>query len=168
MATINFEKNKKEALKNLVWDKRKSVVQGSFIVNGKPIDDDTSLALEYINLYSSFIYDQGESFPTLKYDRFRTFFLDLREALETHIEQGQYDTETLKKIMVHLNLELGTDVNFTDTFQSMMLEGSLEKDYSDYQENFTFDYLYQQYGRGRKESLYNYLDDINPTRGGKR
>lgn len=168
MATINFEKNKKEALKNLVWDKRKSVVQGSFIVNGKPIDDDTSLALEYINLYSSFIYDQGESFPTLKYDRFRTFFLDLREALETHIGQGQYDTETLKKIMVHLNLELGTDVNFTDTFQSMMLEGSLEKDYSDYQENFTFDYLYQQYGRGRKESLYNYLDDINPTRGGKR
>lgn len=168
MSSVNFEKNKKEALENLVWDKRRSVVQGSFIVNGKPIDDDTSLALEYINLYSAFTYDIGESFPTLKYDRFRTFFLDLREVLEDHIEEGQYDTETLKRVMVHLNLELGTDINFGDTFQNMLLEGRLERDYSDYQDNFTFDYLYQQYGRGRTESSYDYLDNINPTRGGKR
>lgn len=154
MPSVNFEKNKKEALKNLVWDKRRSVVQGSFIVNGKPMDDDTSLAVEYINLYEAFTYDIGESFPVLKYDRFRTLFLDLREALDTHIEGGQYDSEALKRVMVHLNLELGTDVNFTSTFQTMLLEDALQQDYSDLQENFTFDHLYQQYSHGKKESSY--------------
>ena len=35
MPSLNFAQNKKAALENLVWDKRKSVVQGSFIVNGR-------------------------------------------------------------------------------------------------------------------------------------
>ena len=135
MPTVNFEKNKKEALENLVWDKRKSITQGSFIVNGKNIDDDTSLAVEYINLYEAFTYDIGESFPVLKYDRFKTLFLDLREALDAHIETGEYSSETLKRIMVHLNLELGTDINFTSTFQTMLLEDMLQQDYSDLHNN---------------------------------
>ena len=176
MPSVNFEKNKKEALKNLVWDKRRSVVQGSFIVSGKPMDDDTSLAVEYINLYEAFTYDIGESFPVLKYDRFRTLFLDLREALDTHIEEGQYDSETLKRVMVHLNLELGTDINFTSTFQTMLLEDALQQDYSDLQENFTFDNLYQRYSHNKKASNYlnrqavgeetspDYLDNQEPPK----
>ncbi len=158
MASVKFEKNKKEALENLVWDKRKSVVQGSFIVNGKPIDTDTSLSLEYVNLYSTFTYDIGETFPLQKYDRFRTVFLDLRDALESHIEEGQYDAETLKRVMVHLNLELGTDINFTDTLQTMLLEDMLDKDYSDMKEQFTFDNLYQHYTKTPKKGNQNFAN----------
>lgn len=158
MPSLNFEQNKKEALENLVWDKRKSVVQGSFIVNGRSMDEDTSLAVEYINLYEAFTYDIGETYPVLKYDLFRTLFLGLRDALDAHIEEGKYDAETLKRVMVHLNLELGIDINFTDTLQTMLLEDMLDKDYSDMKEQFTFDNLYQHYTKTPKKGNQNFAN----------
>lgn len=145
MATVNFEKNKKEALKNLISDKTDNRRHINTIINDKSIDTNTNLSLEYITLYGAFVYDVGESFPVVKYDRFRNMFLDLREALELHMETKEYDKKTLKRIMVHLGLELGTDIRFTDELQQMLSENLLEKDYSDLQENFTFETLYEQY-----------------------
>ena len=59
MSSLTFERNKQEALKNLIQDKRKSAVQGDFNVNGQELDTDTQLSLEYINLYNAFINDFG-------------------------------------------------------------------------------------------------------------
>lgn len=152
MSSVTFEQNKKEALENLNQDKRKSSVHESDIVNGKSIDIDTRLSLEYVNLYSAFTYDVGEKFSLPKYDCFRTLFLDLREALESHLETGTYDTETLKRIMVHLNLELGTDISFTDTLQNMLLKNMLDKDYLDMKDQFTFHNLYENYSKISKKT----------------
>lgn len=150
MATVNFEKNKKEALKNLISDKTDNRRHINTIINGKSIDTNTNLSLEYITLYGAFVYDIGESFPVLKYDRFRTMFSDLREALELHMETKEYDKKALKRIMVHLSLELGTDIRFTDEFQQMLSENLLENDYSDLQEDFTFENLYHHYAPKEK------------------
>ena len=146
MASINFEKNKKEALKNIINDKNKSNAHIN-VINSHLIDKDTNLSLEYISLYSAFVYDEGESFPIIKYDCFRTMFLELRNALDLHIEDGEYDTETLERIMTHLSLELGTDIRFPETFQQMLSENMLNRDYSDLKEKFTFENLYQQYNK---------------------
>lgn len=146
MASINFEKNKKEALKNIINDKNKSNAHIN-VINSHLIDKDTNLSLEYISLYSAFVYDEGESFPIIKYDCFRTIFLELRNALDLHIEDGEYDTETLERIMTHLSLELGTDIRFPETFQQMLSENMLNQDYSDLKEKFTFENLYQQYNK---------------------
>lgn len=146
MASINFEKNKKEALKNIINDKNKSNAHIN-VINSHLIDKDTDLSLEYISLYSDFVYDEGESFPIIKYDCFRTMFLELRNALDLHIEDGEYDTETLERIMTHLSLELGTDIRFPETFQQMLSENMLNQDYSDLKEKFTFENLYQQYNK---------------------
>lgn len=146
MASINFEKNKKEALKNIINDKNKSNAHIN-VINSHLIDKDTNLSLEYISLYSDFVYDEGESFPIIKYDCFRTMFLELRNALDLHIEDGEYDTETLERIMTHLSLELGTDIRFPETFQQMLSENMLNRDYSDLKEKFTFENLYQQYNK---------------------
>ena len=59
MASINFEKNKKEALKNIINDKNKSNAHIN-VINSHLIDKDTNLSLEYISLYSDFVYDEGE------------------------------------------------------------------------------------------------------------
>ena len=146
MTSLNFEQNKKEAIENLTLDKRKKIM-----VNENNMGDDKNLALEYINLYSAFVYDIGESFPISKFDCFRALFLDLREAIESHMQEGEYDSETLKRIMVHLNLELGTDVNFIVTFKNMLLENTIQKGYSELQEDFTFNNLYQQYNLSNKK-----------------
>lgn len=146
MASINFEKNKKEALKNIINDKNKSNAHIN-VINSHLIDKDTNLSLEYISLYSAFVYDEGEGFPIIKYDCFRTMFLELRNALDLHIEDGEYDTETLERIMTHLSLELGTDIRFPETFQQMLSENMLNRDYSDLKEKFTFENLYQQYNK---------------------
>ena len=158
MSSLTFERNKQEALKNLIQDKRKSAVQGDFNVNGQELDTDTQLSLEYINLYNAFINDFGENFPALKYDKFRTFFLDLRDAIEAHIETGEYDAEVLKQIMVHLNLELGTDVNFSSTFEKMLKEDSFQPSYSELKDRFTFECLYSQYNTTTKTESQGYYE----------
>lgn len=160
MATVNFEKNKKEALKNLIVDKEQNKKHINTIINGKNFNSNTQLSLEYINLYSAFTYDIGESFPLQKYDRFRTMFSDLREALELHMETTEYDKKALKRIMVNLSLELGTDIRFTDEFQQMLSENLLEKDYSDLQEDFTFENLYHQYAPKEKTKKIDFNSAI--------
>lgn len=143
MPTVTFEKNKKEALANLI-----SVNTGTHItpsINKSNLWTETNLSITYISLYTAFVHDVGESFPSLKYKCFRIMFEELREALELYAETKEYDSRTLKRIMVHLNLELGTDVRFIDEFQQMLSENLLEKDYSDLQEDFTFEKLYNHY-----------------------
>lgn len=160
MTTINFEKNKKEALKNLVCDKKQSDTHTNTIINGKNLNTNANLSLEYINLYGIFVYDVGESFPIVKYDKFKAMFSDLREALELYMETKEYNKKALKRIMVHLGLELGTDIRFTDEFQQMLSENLLEKDYSDLQENFTFENLYHQYAPKRKPNKRSFTSAI--------
>lgn len=172
MPTLTFEKNKQEALANQISANNKGT-HITPIIDKSDLWVETNLVIAYISLYSAFVYDVGEHFPPLKYDCFRRMFEELKEALELYAETKEYDSRILERVMVHLNLELGTDVIFTDEFQQMLSENLLEKDYSDLQEDFTFRKLYEAYTpkdntKGKKDDLEivaNLYREITPHTG---
>lgn len=106
----------------------------NFIVNGKKLNPEAQLFREYDRILLNFTYLSGQEFDFVKYNSFRNII----DSLSSSLKSGSYDYETVKKVMVHLDLELGVEVYFVSSL-SKIIENGLEniKDYSQFE---VFDY----------------------------
>lgn len=136
----NFYKNLKDAIESKSDDPFIEEFE-NFLVDGKELSPEAQLIKEKSRISLAFTHFEGQTFDFTKHNSFRI----LLEDISNSISSGTYDYETLKKIMVHLDLELGIEVMFTASLYKM-LERGIEniKDYEHF-ENFNYQNLYNEY-----------------------
>ncbi len=152
MSQINkdnyFYKNLLDAVDNMDNDPEMEEYE-NFMVNGKELNSEAQLFREYDRILLNFTHLKGQEFDFVKHNSFR----NLIEAISTSLKTGSYDYETIKKVMVHIDLELGVDVYFVASL-SKMIENGLEnvKDYYQF-ENFNYETLTSHYYKGYNKRL---------------
>ena len=115
----------------------------SFSINGEKLEIPAQLTREKIKILGEFTFGEGENFDFIKYNDFRHCIDKFSSAVD---ECEYYESEVLKKIAVYLELELGINISFTDTFSRMLANNELTEDYEQMKDkNFSFENLYQKY-----------------------
>ena len=118
-----------------------------FVINGKPLTEKKQISLEYDKLKDVFIHEYLTRWDLVKLNTFRAILNDLSSSLD----KREIDFETLKKIIVHLDLEFGTEIHFTDTFVNMFYDEELNENYEDKTSELTLKFLCDKYKKdGRK------------------
>lgn len=134
----NFYKNIKDTLKVVAKD---SNDDDNFIVKGELLNEEAQLIREKNRILYNFSRLDGQSFDFVKYNDFRCVIDKLSDSIDNY--EGDYDV--MKKVIVHMDLELGVEVFFTGTFLSMVKDGV--DNICDYNKmkKFTFEELYKCY-----------------------
>jgi len=146
MSYINnnrFYKNLEDAIESMSEDVELEEYE-NFLIDGKELSPEAQLIREKNRILLAFTHLEGQSFDFAKHNSFRV----LLEDISNSISSQNYNYETLKKIMVHLDLELGIEVMFTASLYKM-LEHGIEniRDYENF-ENFNYQNLYNEYNKG--------------------
>ena len=119
---------------------------------GKKLLPEVQLVNEYLKLSSVFTFVVGEEYDFEKYNAFRVMLKDLHEAIDSlYSNLINIDVKTIQKIIVHLDLELGTDITYYAIFLEMLENNELDEDYNEMGLNFTFDYLSRKYSDNSKK-----------------
>ena len=121
----------------------------NFLINGKELLPEAQLIREQNRILLNFTHLQGQTFDFIKHNSFRILLDDISESILSQ----SYDFDILKKILVHLDLELGIEVMFTSTL-SQMIENGLDKvkDYSQF-DKFDYHTLIRHYNDGYNKKL---------------
>ena len=135
MSDINnssFFNNLRDAIENLPDDALEAE-RRNFIINGQELNPLAQLVYEFNKIKIYYTDLQGESFVFSKRDDFKRVL----ERLEYEIYSDSVDYETIKNIIVHLDLELGIEVYFVTSLRKML---DNQVDLFDYDPSYTFDY----------------------------
>lgn len=137
-----FYKNLEDAIESMSEDVELEEYE-NFLIDGKELSPEAQLIREKNRILLAFTHLEGQSFDFAKHNSFRV----LLEDISNSISSQNYNYETLKKIMVHLDLELGIEVMFTASLYKM-LEYGIEniRDYENF-ENFNYQNLYNEYNK---------------------
>lgn len=141
-----FYKNLNDAVETLGPDVETDEYE-NFLINGKELLPEAQLIREKNRILLNFTHLQGQTFDFIKHNSFRILLDDISES----ILNQSYDFDILKKILVHLDLELGIEVMFTSTLLKM-IENGLDKvkDYSQF-DKFDYNTLTSHYNDGYKK-----------------
>lgn len=139
----SFYKNLENAIESMSEDVELEEYE-NFLIDGKELSPEAQLIREKNRILLAFTHLEGQSFDFVKHNSFRV----LLEDISNSISNQNYDYETLKKIIVHLDLELGIEVMFTASLYHMLEHraGNI-KDYENF-EKFNYQNLYNEYNKG--------------------
>ena len=118
------------------------------MVNGQELSPEAQIIREKNRLLLNFTHLSGQSFDFVKHNHFRLLLDEMSEK----IDSGDYDIDVLKKIIVHMDLELGIEVMFVSAFLELVKSGVDNlKDYSKYKV-FNYYNLYNEYDKADKKT----------------
>ena len=144
----SFYQNVKETLETIEEDYQKEEYE-NFLVNGQELSPEAQIIREKNRLLLNFTHLSGQSFDFVKHNHFRLLLDEISEK----IDSGDYDIDILKKIIVHMDLELGIEVMFVSTFLDMLKPGIDNlMDYSKHKD-FNYDNLYAEYDKEYKKII---------------
>lgn len=143
-----FYYNFKQAISNLDEQPEYGEYK-NFLVNGESLNFEGQLLREKNRILLDFIHFSGLEFNFVKYNSFKKTI----DQLSNVIDSQEYDYETIKCVIVHLDLELGIDPMFSTTASWMAKKGIKNiKDYSKFDE-FNFENLYNEYSNDFNKRL---------------
>ena len=138
-----FYENLKDTMESLSSDPFMEEYE-NFLVNGEELNIEAQLMREKSRILLNFSHLKGQEFDFVKYNDFRKLINILSDTIDNY----RCDVDTLKKIIVHIDLELGIEVFFTGAFAEMVEVGIEEITSYEHTENFSFETLYQKYNKG--------------------
>lgn len=138
-----FYKNLKDTLESLNSNPFMEEYE-NFLVNGEELNVEAQLMREKSRIIINFSHLKGQELEFVKYNDFRKLINILSETIDDY----RCDVNTLKKIIVHMDLELGIEVFFTGAFAEMVEVGIEEITSYEHTENFSFETLYKKYNKG--------------------
>lgn len=127
-----FFNNLRDAIENLPDDVEEAE-RRNFIISGQELNPLAQLVYEFNKIKLYYTDLQGETFPFSKRDDFKRVL----ERLEYEISSDSVDYETTKKMIVHLDLELGIEVYFVTSLRKML---DNQIDLFDYDPAYSLDY----------------------------
>ncbi len=120
-----------------------------FIVNGKELNDEAKLFYEKNRILLYFTHLNKENMDFMKYNAFRKII----DELSSNVDNITTDYETLRKIMVHIELELGMNVLFSSTLVDILDRGLENILCYEKANNLTYDKLYEYYRNNHNKRL---------------
>lgn len=136
----------------------------SFCINGKHLMPKEQVITEYSKIKATFAFDTD--FEYEKYTKFNALIKKLGALVASYDKLTIEQKEILKKVIVYLDLELGTKVSFCKTFIDMKKNRELLINYEMLNElgKFDLDTLFSFYGRSvKKEKHTNFKENIKKT-----
>lgn len=113
----------------------------NFIINGEELNNEAKLIYEKNRIILYFTHINKENMDFIKYNVFRKII----DKLSSNVDGMTTDYEILKKIMVHIELELGMNILFSSTLVEI-LDSGLENIICYENENdLTYEKLYEYY-----------------------
>lgn len=113
----------------------------NFIINGEELNNEAKLIYEKNRIILYFTHINKENMDFIKYNAFRKII----DKLSSNVDGMTTDYEILKKIMVHIELELGMNILFSSTLVEI-LDSGLENIICYENENdLTYEKLYEYY-----------------------
>lgn len=120
----------------------------NFIINGEELNNEAKLIYEKNRIILYFTHINKENMDFIKYNAFRKII----DKLSSNVDGMTTDYEILKKIMVHIELELGMNILFSSTLVEI-LDSGLENIICYENENdLTYEKLYEYY-RNKKNRM---------------
>lgn len=120
----------------------------NFLVNGKELNSEAQLVYEKNRLVLHFTHINKESMDFVKYNSFRNTIDMISDA----IDNRTYDYDVIKKIIVHMELELGMSVLFSNTLNNMIENGIENMECYETLENISYEQLYEYYSLGKRRN----------------
>ena len=121
----------------------------NFIVNGKELNDEAKLFYEKNRIILYFTHLNKENMDFIRYNAFRKII----DELSSKIDNMTADFETLKKIMVHIELELGMNILFSSTLVDILDKGLENLICYEKEDSLTYEKLYEFYGNNHNKRL---------------
>ena len=121
----------------------------NFIVNGKELNDEAKLFYEKNRIILYFTHLNKENMDFIKYNAFRKIIAEL----SSNIDNMNADFETLKKILVHIELELGMNILFSSTLVDILDKGLENLICYEKEDSLTYEKLYKFYRNNHKKRL---------------
>lgn len=151
MSYINinsFYNNLRDAIESMSEDVEQEEYD-NFLINGEELTPEAQLIREKNRILLAFTHLEGQSFDFIKHNSFRVLLDDIANSISSQ----NYNCETLKKIMVHLDLELGIEVMFTASLYEIVKNGIEDiRDYNKF-EKFNYQNLYNEYNKRFNKKL---------------
>lgn len=120
----------------------------NFIINGEELNNEAKLIYEKNRIILYFTHINKENMDFIKYNAFRKII----DKLSSNVDGMTTDYEILKKIIVHIELELGMNILFSSTLVEI-LDSELENIICYENENdLTYEKLYEYY-RNKKNRM---------------
>ena len=120
-----------------------------FIVNGKELNDEAKLFYEKNRILLYFTHLNKENMDFMKYNTFRKII----DELSYNVDNMTTDYETLKKIMVHIELELSMNVLFSSTLVDILNRGLENIICYEKEDSLTYEKLYEYYRNNHNKRL---------------
>lgn len=121
----------------------------NFTVNGIELNDEAKLFYEKNRIILYFTHLNKENMDFIKYNAFRKII----DELSSNIDNMTTDFEALKKILVHIELELGMNILFSSTLVDILDKGLENLICYEKEDSLTYEKLYEFYGNNRNKRL---------------
>ncbi len=120
----------------------------NFIINGEELNDEAKLIYEKNRIILYFTHLNKENMDFIKYNAFRKII----DKLSSNVDGMTTDYEILKKIMVHIELELGMNILFSSTLVKILDSGLGNIICYENENDLTYEKLYEYY-RNKKNRM---------------
>ncbi len=120
-----------------------------FIVNGQELNDEAKLSYEKNRILLYFTHLNKENMDFTKYNTFRKII----DELSYNVDNMTADYETLKRIIVHIELELGMNILFSSTLVDILARGLENIICYRKVDNLTYEKLYGYYKNNHNKRL---------------
>ena len=118
-----------------------------FLVDDKLLSNETQIIYEKNRIRLFFTHEYVETIDFVKYNRLREMIMKLSDL----VDSGYYDYEAIRKIIVHIELELGMDVFFVTTLLDIAKSDIITQKYYKRLDAMTFEQLYGFYQESSSE-----------------
>ncbi|MBR5662515.1 MAG: hypothetical protein IKX00_02545 [Bacilli bacterium] len=118
-----------------------------FTINGNVLNDEAKLLYEKDRILLCFTHLNKENMDFIKYNTFRRII----DELSYNVDNLTTDYETLKKIIVHMELELSMNVLFSSTLTDILNMGLENLICYENIDNLTYGKLNEHYSKDRSK-----------------
>ena len=119
----------------------------NFTINGEELNDEAKIIYEKSRILLHFTHLLKENMDFVKYNAFRSII----EKLSDSVNNMNLDYELLKKIIVHVELELGMNVFFSTVLLDLLEKGLENIICYETEENLTYERLCEHYGKNNSK-----------------
>lgn len=144
----SFYDNLSEEMSMLIDNPQQEEIT-NFIINGEELNDEAKLIYEKNRIILYFTHLNKENMDFIKYNAFRKII----DKLSSNVDGMTTDYEILKKIMVHIELELGMNILFSSTLVEILDRGLENIICYENENDLTYEKLYEYYRNNNNKRL---------------